>query len=331
LFHARRSATGTKMAKTEFENLKGVEWNSSGQDDTNGDHRWPIEYQIPTATSNKGELGTRSFQQFDPAKLAGIFYYSHEVTGAMSKRDLDLRKNDDTKMFDLEVQRDKGCEAALKTLFRKYIWNTTETLQNGGLSHIVNTTNVSGTGTYAGLPMQTTSAYWTPGNYVYTAYTFTSNLMRVLSAGKIGLTRSDNAGGGNIIEPDFCCFSPAAWYNVLTFFEGKSTFANAGNLGSPMMYAEGFQNIWFCGMDLFYDNWFGGSASGFIESAAAEEAVMGHSDKAWLRTTQQQGEGLLRVLRENETPEVRGKVWVYETGMQMLKFESPIWFGLLYL
>lgn len=118
LFHARRAEGGAAMEKTEFDSLKGVVWNASGQDGTNGDHRWPIEYQIPTATTNRGELGTRSFQQFDPAVLAGIFYYSSEVTMGIAKRDLDLAANDDTRIFNLEVARAKGCQAALYTLFR---------------------------------------------------------------------------------------------------------------------------------------------------------------------------------------------------------------------
>jgi len=333
LFHDRRGAPGFEYTGTEFDQLKGCEYNCGGQDGTNGDHRWPIIYQIPTAVTNRGELGTRSFLQDDPAVLAGLFYYNHEVTGAMSKRDLALRKGNDTQVFNLEVARAKGCVAAMHTLFRKNIWNTSETNQCGGLSHILLLTAIAAETNYAGISMKAANTHWTPSSYDYATLTIASNLFTILGLAQINLTRSDNAGGGAIKAADFACFNLTNWQYVLAFLETKSSVQNAGALTKGVFYERfpGVVNI--AGVDCFYDGYYAGTATAanqYLDSTAAEDFIMGHSDKVFLRTTNSQDEGLVTTISEDETPEVRGKVWVYETGMQMLKFESPIWFGLVF-
>jgi hypothetical protein len=330
-FHARRGAPGMDFTGTKFDQLKGVDWNAGGQDGTNGDHRWPIVYQIPTALTNRGELGTRSFAPDDPAKLAGLFYYNHEVTGAISKRDMELRQGNDTQIFNLEVARAKGCVAAMHTLFRKSIWNTSETNQCGGFSHILLLTAVAAATTYAGIAMSAANTYWTPAHYDYGTLTLAANAFEILQAMAVGLTRSDDAGGGEIKQPDFACFNSTSWLKLLTYLGSKSTIANAGVMTKGVFYERFPQVMNIGGIDCLYDDYFAGTAtaaSQYLDSDPAEDFIMGHSDKVSLRTTHSSGQGLITTISEDSTPEMRGKVWVYETGMQMLKFESPIWFGL---
>ncbi|HUX16438.1 MAG TPA: hypothetical protein VMW52_08180 [Phycisphaerae bacterium] len=332
-FHGRRMGPGTVMSPETFGVQKGIEWDQGGGTGS-ADFSWLIEKEIPTGEANRGELRQRSFEQPSPLDKATVLLYQFERTAAISDGDIDRTKNDDTMLDDLWKRRSIGAQNAIWTMFRKLMWNTSETAQNGGLSHICKPGNVAA-GTYAGIAMAATNPYWTPQMNQYTGLTIAANGFEVLTGLKVKLTRSEEAGGGGMqLEPDFACFNPTSWLQMMVYVASKYSMHDQGALRSPNMFAKGIQNFWVNGLDCFYDNYFGGTAtlaSQYLESAAAEEFVMGHSDKIFLSTTASKSQGLVRseVLRKPVV--ISGTVGVFRTGLFCLRFESPCFFGYAYL
>jgi len=332
-FHGRRMGPGQVHTAETFKRQKGIEWGCGGGIGT-ADYSWLIEKEIPTGDVNRGELRTRSFDQPSPLDKATVLFYNFERTAAISDGDIDRTMGDDTQLDDLWKRRSIGAQQAIWTLFRKLMWNTSESSQNAGLSHIVKPGNVAA-GNYAGIAMAEANEYWTPKFNQYATITIAANAFVVLTTLKTRLTRSEEAGGGGMqLEPDFACFNPTSWTNLMTFIASKYSKVDSGALRSPNMFEAGVANVWINGIDCFYDNYFAGTTvltSQYRESAAGEEFVMGHSDKIHLCTTASKGEGLVRAEVLRKPVVISGTVGVFRTGLFCLRFESPCFFGYAYV
>jgi len=343
IFHGRRSAPGSPLAVLKGSKPKGIEWNHGGDDYT-----WLITKSMPTATVNRGEMGTRSFDQPSQLAKAVVSKYNTEQTAAISEGDYQANKNDETKLDSLWKRRAILAQSAVWLAEVKGLWGAqtgaglhgASTINFDGLSYIVDTGNVAA-GSYAGIAMATTNPYWTPTSHQYATVTLAANALEILSAHALKLTRSEEAdGAGMQSSPDFAVFNVTSWTHIITFCTLKHTWmGGAGGIQDLNMVQKGFVNIWINGIDCFPDNWWGGAvgtASGYIESQATDEYIMGHSDRVGLATCaspgQGEGQGLVQGTIITDPVVIRAKqAGVFQTGLHCIFFESPVWFGLGYV
>lgn len=335
IFHNRRASPGTPLKVRQGDPARGVEWEHGGEDYT-----WQITKSMPTASRNRGALASRSFSQPNHLDKAVVQKFNIEQTVAISEGDFEANQNDETKLDNLWKRRCILAQSSIWLDAVKALWGSstqaTNTAANSpdGLAYICSPGNVA-SGSYAGIAMATTSAHWTPTNYQYTGYTIAANLLAIIATMKLKMTRSEDADGAGMINvPDMGVFNSAAWTAGITFGASKyaRTDVSSGGMQSMDMVAKGFDNLWIDGVDCFPDLWWGGSASAYLESAASEEFIMGHSDRIGIATTAKKSEGLVRgVMIEDPVVISAKQAGVFKTGLHTFFIESPVWFGLAYL
>lgn len=332
VFRNRRSSPGTPLAVYQGQPTKGVEWAHGGDDYT-----WQITKSMPVAERNRGELKTRSFDQPYALAKAVVKKFNTEKTVAISEGDYECNQNDETKLDNLWKRRSALAQASVYVAEVKGLWGlgtaalNTAANEPDGLAFICTPGNVAA-GSYAGIDMATTNAYWTPTNYDYGTLSLSANLLEIIAKMKFDLTRSEEAdGAGMINEPDMAPFNPTSWTKAIVFGASKYSNTNTGGLQSLDLLVKGFTNIWIDGVDCFPDKWWGGSASAYLESDASEEFIMGHSDRIGIATTSTKAQGLVRALMIEDPVVISAKqAGVFKTGMHTFFIESPVWFGLAY-
>ena len=343
IFHGRRSAPGSPLAVRKGSPPKGIIWNHGGDDYT-----WLITKSMPTASMNRGEMGTRNFDQPSQLAKAVVSKYNIEQTAAISEGDYQANQNDESKLDNLWKRRAILAQSAVWLSEVKALWGAAQAsgahAQSStfwdGLAYIVDPDNTSA-GSYAGIAMATTNPYWTPTPHQYSTVTLAANGFEILAAHARKLTRSEEAdGAGMQYGPDFAVFNDTSWPNLVTFGVLKHTWVGgSGGIQDLNMVEKGFTNMWVAGVDCFPDSWWGGAAgtsSGYIQSQAIDEYIMGHSDRIGLATCaskgQGEGQGLVQGTIITDPVVIRAKqAGVFQTGLHTLFFESPAWFGLGYV
>ena len=309
---------------------RNVKWGAAGGPQASG-YGWRITKTRSTADVTTGQLRTLDFDEPDLLANPVISYYMVDKTWAIGEGDLALSKKSETRITSIRKDRMVDAQNAIYAELSDIPWNINETAQNGGLS-MFSPTNVSGSTTYAGIAMDA-GAYWQCTGYDYgNTLTLAANLFAIVSTLKRQLTFSEDAGGGGRrLEPDFGVMDPDAWVHLITYLASKTTWnINDGtHPANANMLEAGFENIVINGVTLFWDDNFGGS-TGYVDGAAAEEILMGHSSKIFLATTNSKSEGFVTANGLSNQPWITGELGRFKTGMFCMGYESPKFFQVAY-
>jgi hypothetical protein len=318
---------GGAIVPTNVEGWKKVKWGEA----SGSTYDWRITKTRSSASTRSAQLRTRDFAEIELLANPSVPYYYVEQTWAIADGDLELNKNDDTKISSIRQDRMTDAQDAVWAELANWPWYGTETGHNAGLTRF-SPTNVAGSATYAGISMAAANAYFSPTGTDYGTITLAANLLQIIETLKVQLTVSKNAGGGGgRASPDLGVMDPLAWAQVLQYFSTKVVISvTGGNMpANANLYENGFDNSVVDGVCLFWDENFGG-ATGYVDGAAVEEIMMGHSDKMHVVTTNTRDQGFIRALDWSDNPVITGEVGVFKTGMSALVFESPKFFQVAY-
>jgi hypothetical protein len=322
----RGLSKSAKAQSHDYTSWPKVKWGQA----SGSSYDWRIVKTVSTATEDTGQLKTLDFDEPDLLANPTVSYYRTYKTWAIGEGDFELNKNDDTKITSIRQDRMRDAKDAVYSKLADIPWNANETGQNGGVT-MFSPTNVAASTTYAGIAMDA-GAYWKCTGYDYTTSTIASNFPTIVDALGRQLTFSAEAGGGGKRKsPDFGVMDPTAWANVITYLVSKLSWnVNGGTRpANANMLAAGFDNIVFNGVCYFWDEQFGGS-TGYIDGAAAEEILMGHSDQMAIVTSNSKSQGFLTSKSDKSDPAVTGELGRYTTGMYAFVYRSPKFFQVAY-
>lgn len=314
---------------------------------------WVVAKLEQTAEWTTGELGSRTFEEVDPAQKASLDYCFLEKTYGVGEATIKTnRARGFAKLVDLQAEAAREAQMAMYRSIVDAIYSDSDGSKNNGpagLRKIVgdayNTTGnvtVGADEAYAGITMNTSAIssysakkagwdqkWWAPEAIAIDEIpgtannTWSADCLDALAWAPVALSRtSDVAGTSKIIRPDLALMASdpyvALWQKLVDI---------KGTGGTISLTREDFQNVGIhnvifgpltCVLD-----------SEVPDDSGSEERVFVLDSKAFvIETCNTKAEGLIEQQFDADDPKTVGAVGVYKSNMG-LRCETPSTVGVV--